>query len=263
MKKNRIIINFLRVVFFCLTGALLALYIYPFSINYGGLANLIGIAICLAIMTLIAFWSKCKRLYLNIRKNKKGEIFENIIAVILCILILWGIIGTGLMIYGANVKPAENATAIVLGFKVDASHPSQMLKERLDTAVDYLNSNPNSKCVVSGGLDSDNAITEAQCMYDYLIAHRISSERLYIENQATNTDENIIFSYNIIKNCGLNKNVAIISDGFHEFRALYIAKRIDIQSAGAVSSKTPLKFLPEFHIRELLAIVNEVFTNIK
>ncbi|MDP4120545.1 MAG: YdcF family protein [Bacillota bacterium] len=257
--KKKIIINIIRIICFCLTAFLLYLYVYPISINIGGPANDIGIIMCLIIMTLIAFWSKCKSLYFYIRKNKFGKIAENIIAVILCIAILWGVVGSGLMIYGANVKPAEDATVIVLGCKVDAKHPSVMLQERLDAAVNYLNLHPNAKCVVSGGQGGNEEISEAQCMHDYLISHHIAGVRIYIEDQSKNTDQNLNNSFSIIEKNQLSKNIAIVSDGFHEFRAIYIAKRHGIQNVGSVPSMTPLQFLPEFHMRELLAIINEVF----
>ncbi len=47
-------------------------------------------------------------------------------------------------------------------------NPSLMLSKRLEAAYEYLNENKNAVCIVSGGKGSNEEISEAQCMYNYL-----------------------------------------------------------------------------------------------
>lgn len=56
---------------------------------------------------------------------------------------------------GISKKPQENATLIVLGCKVYGEHASRSLRERLDAALIYLEENPNSQCIVSGGMGEE------------------------------------------------------------------------------------------------------------
>ncbi|MCI8927757.1 MAG: YdcF family protein [Lachnospiraceae bacterium] len=46
--------------------------------------------------------------------------------------------------------------------------PSKALQYRLDEACRYLDENPGIKVIVSGGQGTDEPVSEAQGMYDYL-----------------------------------------------------------------------------------------------
>ena len=99
---------------------------------------------------------------------------------------------TFFIVKAANDKPeSKNTTLIILGCKVKDGQPSQMLKRRLDTAYDYLIENPDVKVIVSGGKGTDEIISEAQCMHDYLTKKGISENRIIIESASTSTRENI------------------------------------------------------------------------
>ena len=63
----------------------------------------------------------------------------------------------------------------------------------------YLNENKNAKAVVTGGQGSDEAISEGQCMYDTLVGMGIDKDRIFIEDKAENTQQNIKYSYDIIE----------------------------------------------------------------
>ena len=67
---------------------------------------------------------------------------------------------------------------IVLGAQVRASGPSVILKYRLDTAVDYLNANPNTKCIVSGGQGYNEPEPEGVVMKKYLMENGIDERRI-------------------------------------------------------------------------------------
>ena len=57
---------------------------------------------------------------------------------------------------------------IVLGAQVRKDGPSPVLKYRLDKAVEYLNENPDTVCIVSGGQGSNEPWSEAEGMARYL-----------------------------------------------------------------------------------------------
>ena len=48
-------------------------------------------------------------------------------------------------------------------------HPSILLQDRLDTALDYWEAHPEVTVVVSGGQGSNEPASEARCMADYLM----------------------------------------------------------------------------------------------
>ena len=83
---------------------------------------------------------------------------------------------------------------IVLGAHVDGTRLSMALLERTRRALQYLENNPDTKAVLSGGQGRGEAVSEAKAMYDYLTGHGISRERLILEERSTNTKENLDFS---------------------------------------------------------------------
>ena len=82
---------------------------------------------------------------------------------------------------------------IVLGAQMKPAGPSAVLKFRLDAAYEYLTVNEGTICVVSGGQGSNEPCTEAEGMYQYLVEKGISPERILLEDQSTDTSENIAY----------------------------------------------------------------------
>lgn len=102
-------------------------------------------------------------------------------------------------------------------------------------------------------------MSEAQAMYNCIVEAGISPDRLYIEDKAVNTGENIAFSEEIIKANGLNENKAIVTDGFHQLRAQIITKQQGLSgSVGSVNADTFPVFIPTFAVREWFALPNQV-----
>lgn len=157
---------------------------------------------------------------------------------------------------GCLRRPVAGATVIVLGCKVYGTKASLMLEERLDAAIAYLRANPDSKCIVSGGKGDDEGISEAACMQQYLICHGIPKSRIFMEDRSRTTQENLLFSSAIIKKQGFDPHLALVSNEFHLYRSLCIAKKLGFFAYG-IPAKTAWWLFPTYFVREILAIVNE------
>lgn len=175
-----------------------------------------------------------------------------------CIVIGIGVVllMTSCIITAAIQKPKENATVIVLGCRVYGERASLMLSERLEAAYDYLIENTDSVCIVSGGQGTDEDISEAECMYRYLKDKGIGPERLYKEDRSTTTRENLMYSKEIMNRYKLNKDIVIVTNEFHEYRAGNIAKTLGLEYS-AVPARTTWWLLPTYYVRELYAIFIE------
>ena len=154
-----------------------------------------------------------------------------------------------------KAHPRQSCTLIVLGCKVYGTKASLMLEERMDAAIAYLRANPDSKCIVSGGKGEDEGISEAACMQQYLICHGIPKSRIFMEDRSRTTQENLLFSSAIIKKQGLDPHLALVSNEFHLYRSLCIAKRLGFSAYG-IPAKTAWWLFPTYFTREILAIVN-------
>ena len=80
------------------------------------------------------------------------------------------------------------------------------------------------------------------CMYDGLIARGINPERIWLEDKATSTWENLQFSLDLIEEkTGLRpETIGIISSEYHLFRAGLFADACQVESVG-IPAKTTLK----------------------
>lgn len=139
---------------------------------------------------------------------------------------------------------------IVLGTTVNGTEPSPMLKQRLDAAVEYLNTYPIAKCIVTGGKGDDMNLSEAQCMFNYLTAAGIDESRITMEDRATTTVENL---QNVRSMLDTN-NVDIISSDFHLYRAGLIAKEAEFIPTLIPAKTEPLSLLAPWFLREIVAL---------
>jgi uncharacterized SAM-binding protein YcdF (DUF218 family) len=102
----------------------------------------------------------------------------------------------GLILSGFVNKNFQNLDyVIVLGARIKESGPSLILRQRLDYALEYLELNPDTVVIVSGGQGSDEPISEADGMRDYLISvGKIDADRIVLEKESFSTYENLLNS---------------------------------------------------------------------
>ena len=96
---------------------------------------------------------------------------------------------------------------IVLGAGVYGEEPSPALRSRTETAIRYLNENPDTKAVLSGGQGPGEDISEAECMARLMRESGISEARIIKEEHSTTTVENIKNSYEIIGSTDLKVGI--------------------------------------------------------
>ena len=145
---------------------------------------------------------------------------------------------------------------IVLGTTVNGTEPSPMLRQRLDAAVEYLNTYPDARCIVTGGKGDDVNLSEAQCMFNYLTAAGIESERITMEDRATTTVENL---QNVRSMLDTNE-VDILSSDFHLYRAGLIAKEAEFIPALIPAKTEPLSLLAPWFLREVFVLYAYFFS---
>lgn len=153
---------------------------------------------------------------------------------------------------------AQPQAVVVLGCQVRQDGPSVLLRDRLETALEYLTEHPELPVVVSGGQGEDEPVSEAQCMYDYLVEHGVEAERIHLEDQSHNTSQNLTFTRAVLEGMGLDvkeDNVLIVSSGFHLTRIRMLAGRYGYQQVSTLAA--PVSHLPsavKMFFREPLAL---------
>ena len=181
---------------------------------------------------------------------------------IVCIgIIVLGIV-EGLILSQFRAKPTEPAQyCIILGAQWKKSGPSRVLKYRLDKAVEYLEINPEVKVIVSGGQGYNEPIAEADGMCAYLENAGISKDRIIVENQSSNTYENLIFSEQFLDKT--EGQVVIVTNNFHMYRAMKIAQKQGYEKVQGLAAKSVVGFLPNNLFREFVGVMKDwVFGNL-
>ena len=123
--------------------------------------------------------------------------------------------------YGRTDWETDVSAVVILGAGVNGTVPSLSLQVRLQAALDYLQDKPDIPIVVTGSQGPGEDISEARCMADWLIARGISEDRILLEDQADNTEENIRFSQKLLADKGidLTDNIAVVTSDYHLYRA--------------------------------------------
>ena len=148
---------------------------------------------------------------------------------------------------------------IVLGAAVYKDQPSLTLVRRLEGTREYLNEHPDTVAIVSGGMGPGETVTEAQAMHDWLIAHGVAEERIIMEPKATSTQENLKFSFDIIRARGDEPQgkVAIVSSAYHLYRAKLMAKSLGVPDAAGVAAPWGYFFVMlNYFIREAFGVTH-------
>lgn len=159
------------------------------------------------------------------------------------------------MIAASGFAPAAQNLdyIVVLGARVEGREPSGALRNRIEVAAQYLSENPDAMAVLSGGQGADEEISEAQCMYEKLIAAGIDADRLILEDQSTDTRENLIFSRRLIPE---GASVGLVTNNFHIFRARALAKKLGWDAAG-IPVATSWISIPHYFMREFMGVAYE------
>ena len=167
----------------------------------------------------------------------------------------------GAVLYGSYDHIQGNPQVmVILGCQVKPWGPSILLQDRLDKALSYLEEHPDLTIVVSGGQGPDEHISEAQCMYDYLTDHGVDGEQILMEDQSSNTVENLRNSAALLAEEGYDtsEGVVVVSNGFHLTRVRMLWGRVwdgdaPLSTLAAPSSHVPSRL--KMYLREPLALV--------
>lgn len=233
---------------------LLFIFIAPIPMGILNIGNIAGIAVSGIMTGIFIFWKQFTELLKNLWDKPAGRIFISAVTLLLSVCLILAVVISVFMVKSANdPPPAENTTLVVLGCKVKNGRPSLMLKRRLDCAYEYLAEHNSVNVIVSGGQGSDEVMSEAQCMADYLTDRGISPERIFMEDKSTSTEENLKFSQEIISREGLHEKITLVTDAFHQCRAEMLAKNIGIDPYN-ISGYTSWYIVPVYWVREWFGI---------
>jgi vancomycin permeability regulator SanA len=145
-----------------------------------------------------------------------------------------------IMVLGASVKNGDT--------------PSAMLSDRLDRGVAVYNLGVSDKLLMSGDR-TDQYYDEVRVMTAYAEDAGVPSENIIQDPEGYSTYESM---YRAAKVYGV-KRMVIVTQRYHLYRALYIARQLGIEAYGVAAEDIRYSGQTKRDVREVLARCKDVF----
>lgn len=189
------------------------------------------------------------------KKNKRA--IWIIAAVLLCILIStpFGISAyvqkstERYIVTDQNAAELDADCILVLGagLKADGT-PNHMLQDRLDKGIELFKAGAAPKIILSGD-NGQEEYDEVNAMKDYTLNAGIPSEDIFMDHAGFSTYESIYRARDIF----LVKRAIVVTQRYHQYRALYTARGLGIEGYGVVSEPRTYAGQTYREVREILA----------
>ncbi len=134
---------------------------------------------------------------------------------------------------------------------------SKLLASRIDKAIEiYELCGRRAKLIPSGGKGSDESISEAEAIRDYLLEKGIPASDILIENRSTTTMENLRYSRALIEagNPKQPYRCAFVTSNYHVLRTAVYARKAGLNGE-CVGAPTRMYYWISAFLREYAAIL--------
>ena len=136
-------------------------------------------------------------------------------------------------------------------------------KRRSDKAIEYLKKYPHLNVFLTGGQGIDEKVPESVVMKEYFIDNGIDEDRIFLEDKSTNTNENIKFYIETLKDKDIEyQNILLVTSDFHMPRAGIIARHYNLTVYPLCSKTRNISFIPNI-MREELAFIKTLILDLK
>lgn len=189
------------------------------------------------------------------------KIFSLSVKVILVLIIAVAAINIRMVSYSNSRigQEIENADCILIfgcGLRADGT-PSDMLRDRLITGIEAYKNGLADKIVMSGDHGRKD-YDEVNVMKAFAVDMGVQSEDIFMDHAGFSTYESLYRAKEIFK----ADKIICVTQKYHLYRALYIAKNLNIESVGI--SADIHKYRGEYarEAREVLARTKDFCTSV-
>ncbi len=192
--------------------------------------------------------------------------YKAVIFVVLGIVLLIGIAAVSLSVYMVKATEKSVFTAdtfkndekadciLILGAGVKDGKPKPMLRDRLLTGIELYKSGAAKKIIMSG--DHGRAdYDEVNVMRAFALEQGVRAEDIFLDHAGFSTYDSVYRAKNIFG----AENIIIVSQKYHLYRALYIAKKLDVKAAGVSADLNTYGGQLKRDIREIIARDKDLF----
>lgn len=159
---------------------------------------------------------------------------------------------------GQQIVTAETASyskknpadcAMVLGASVTANRtPSPMLRDRLDRGIELYKKGIVRKLLLSGD-NGQVEYNEVETMKAYALKHGVKKQDIFLDHAGFSTYESVYRAQSVFQ----VKTMIVVTQQYHEYRALYIAEKLGVTAEGISATQKSYAGDTMREIREILA----------
>lgn len=181
-----------------------------------------------------------------------------------CLAAVISVINLAFILTPAVADTREKADHVILlggGISKDGVLPKSVIS-RVEKAAEYLNKNPDSICVVTGGTLDWLPYAEAPELKRQLAARGVSPARILVEDQAKDTIQNFQLSCKMLaEHKGmtyaevLSTPTLIVTSRFHLRRSQRLARRMGFTNIKGIPAACPPVYVLHNYVREICAYV--------
>ena len=177
-----------------------------------------------------------------------------IVGALLCLGVNWYVKGTAskYVLTEADAALLDADCILVLGAGVRGESPSPMLEDRLLEGEALWKAGAAPKIIVSG----DHGRTdydEVNVMKRFMMADGIPSSDIFMDHAGFSTYESMYRARDIFQ----AKKVIIVTQGYHLYRAIYIARQLGLEAYGVASDPRAYSGQMVRDAREMLARIKD------
>jgi len=195
----------------------------------------------------------------NVRRRRRKQV--RLFALALCALLCAGLAMAGVNVYMARAADSRILTQtqaarlegigciLVLGAKVMPSGaPSHMLEDRCRRAVALYHAGAAPVLLMSGD-HGQWEYDEVTAMKQYAVDHDVPSSSIFMDHAGFSTYDSLYRARDVFQ----AKKIIIVTQRYHLFRALYIARRLGLDATGVDCGYRPYATQAQNSSREFLA----------
>ncbi|TQM84874.1 DUF218 domain-containing protein [Saccharothrix saharensis] len=218
------------------------------------LANLLSLLAGLAIFGVVAAF--------GFATARTGPAVDAVIGSLLIVAAYVAFLFVSLLlysiVYGSIGRRTGFDAVVVLGAGLIGDRVPPLLASRLDRGLHLYRrevaAGRTPLLVVSGGQGSDEAVSEAVAMRDYLLRRDVPDEAIVLEDRARTTAQNLEYSARLLTDRGWTGRAVAVTNNFHVFRAAVLARRLRLRMQ-IIGAPTAWYFLPSAFLREFAALL--------
>lgn len=208
--------------------------------------NLLALAMAVLLFAYLTIWPSIGNLSQQTLMNILYMYISSLVVYVLVLLNLFTLT-TALNLIHFRMPTLDYL--VVLGAGLDGDQVTPLLASRIDKAIQIHQKTPAVKLIMTGGQGDDELVSEGAAMAAYAKKQGVPDEAIIIEDKAVNTEENIEFSRRLMS--GDQPKFAVVSNNYHVFRALLLAKEQGLSCIG-FGAKTKWYFAINAFIREFV-----------